>query len=107
MNQRGQSLRLYDKLVVDIDDTILFTTLTDGVYAVDCVNTELIKNINYQYVNGATVIIHTARHWDKYKLTQEQLDRCGVLYNSLVMGKPTADLYIDDKGVTPDEFLER
>lgn len=45
------------------------------------------------------IIIHTARHWNHLTLTKEQLDRWGVRYDTLVMGKPPADIYIDDRAI--------
>ncbi|KKL26987.1 hypothetical protein LCGC14_2389730, partial [marine sediment metagenome] len=39
--------------------------------------------------------------------TEEQMNKWGVKYHELIMGKPEADFFIDDKGVTLDEIRER
>ena len=38
-------------------------------------------------------------------LTTDQLDEWGCKYNELNMGKPHADLFIDDKGINSDTFF--
>jgi len=40
-----------------------------------------------------------------YDLTKQQLEEWGVKYHELIMGKPHADYFIDDKGVNADEFF--
>ena len=34
-----------------------------------------------------------------YRFTRNQLEKWGLKYNSLFFGKPSADLYIDDKSI--------
>lgn len=45
------------------------------------------------------IVVYTARHWDYLQLTEMQLRQWGVPYNALVMGKPSADIYIDDRAI--------
>ena len=40
-----------------------------------------------------------------YDLTKEQLDNWGVKYNQLFLGKPSGDIYIDDKGMKDENFF--
>ena len=40
-----------------------------------------------------------------YQLTYKQLTDWGVKFNSLFMGKPAGDLYVDDKGIKDEEFF--
>ena len=40
-----------------------------------------------------------------FDLTKQQLEEWGVKYNELIMGKPHADLFIDDKGINCDDFF--
>ncbi len=40
-----------------------------------------------------------------FDLTKQQLDDWGCKYNELIMGKPHADLFIDDKGINCDDFF--
>ena len=90
------------KYCVDIDGTLLYT---DSEYRVDAENTKLIRKINELHSSGHTITIQTGRHWDKLLMTIEQLKLCGLKYHTLTMGKPTADVYIDDRSVRPDEFI--
>ena len=39
-------------------------------------------------------------------LTLMQLDIWGCKYHELIMGKPHADLFIDDKGINCDDFFK-
>jgi len=100
----------------DIDGTIC--TLTDGNYSF----AEPIKNriliINNLFKEGHEIIIFTARGMKtfendvdkaKYKweeLTKKQLEAWGLNYHKLILGKPAADLYIDDKGINDKVFFQ-
>ena len=95
------------KFVVDIDGTVLFTFINDeGEYVVDAVNTPLILFLNRKFEAGHEVIYHTARHWNLLLKTKEQLNFAGAYYTTVVMGKPVADFYIDDKAVQPSIFIK-
>ena len=101
--------------VIDIDGTLC--TLTDGNYAQAEPIEERIKKINKLSVTGNTIILHTARgmnrfkgntfrcHSEFYLFTERQLKKWGVMYNQLIMGKPSADYYIDDKGINDEDFF--
>lgn len=69
----------------------------------------MVEKINKLYDEGHTIKINTARGGntgvDYTKLTIQQLETWGVKFHMLIMGKPAADYYIDDKGITPEEFL--
>ena len=91
------------KYVVDIDDTLI---KTDENYNLLKINRKLVDKINDLYYNGHTIVIWTGRHWDKLRHTIDQLEEIGVRYNTLLMAKPTADIYIDDKAMTPQQFNE-
>jgi hydroxymethylpyrimidine pyrophosphatase-like HAD family hydrolase len=92
--------------VFDIDDTILFSKLENGEYILIDYNKKMIEKIRELcHIRGNTVILWTGRHWKYLELTQKQLKEAGVEYNTLVMGKPPADFYIDDKAIKPEDFL--
>jgi hydroxymethylpyrimidine pyrophosphatase-like HAD family hydrolase len=58
--------------------------------------------------SGYTVILWTARGWAEYKMTVQQLNDYGFRYNELLMGKPIALIYADDKSVkTIQELREK
>jgi dTDP-glucose 4,6-dehydratase len=91
---------------IDIDGTIC--TNTDGAYEEARPFLDRIAAINKLYDSGAKIVMFTARgsttglNWRK--LTEHQLERWGLKYHELHLGKPFADLYIDDKGVNSEEF---
>ena len=101
--------------VFDIDGTIC--TTEGGNYNNSTPIPERVKKINELFDNGHVVNFHTARGMgtfkndgDKayekyYQLTYKQLTDWGVKFNSLFMGKPAGDLYVDDKGIKDEEFF--
>ena len=94
---------------VDIDDTILFSAYDEKSeygYTLIGKNVELIEKINKLYDEGNTIIIDTARHWNHLPITKIQLEQACVKYHTLTMGQPYADFIINDKSVTPEDFLE-
>lgn len=42
-----------------------------------------------------------------FDFTKRQLEEWGVCYHGLFLGKPAADQYIDDKGVSPLVFFDK
>jgi hypothetical protein len=102
--------------VIDIDGTICSDSF--GQYE----KAEPIKSridlVNRLYQEGNRIIFFTARGMGSsennievatekwFDFTKSQLDDWGVKYHSLFLGKPAADQYIDDKGVSPEIFFE-
>jgi hypothetical protein len=70
------------------------------------VNKKIINKINKLYLKGHTIILNTSRLWYDYDTTREWLNKYGVKYHTLIMAKPLADFYIDDKNKSVDEFLK-
>ena len=70
----------------------------------------MVEQVNNLYDDGHKIIIMTARGRgsgiDWTGLTREQLDRWGVKYHELepMFHKPTADLFIDDKGINVEDW---
>lgn len=48
---------------------------------------------------GFTLILHTGRHFNRLSTTVEWLRKHDIVYDHIVMGKPPARLYIDDRGL--------
>jgi len=90
----------------DIDGTIC--TNTDGEYASAKPFGSRIDHINALYDAGHTISFFTARGSttgiDWRALTAEQLAQWGVRYHTLIMGKPHADLFVDDKAIQSDDY---
>lgn len=104
-------------LVVDYDDTIATTFNRDWENAEP--NQPLIDRLNELYDQGWTIHIVTARGQlscngdcdaadKKYRAQIERwLDNHCVKYTDLSFQKKLAAYYIDDKGITPDDFVEK
>jgi len=85
----------------DIDGTLC--TNTEGDYANAEPFYEVIAEVNRLFNEGHQILLYTARGsttgivWRE--LTERQMKEWGVNYHALYLGKPTADIYIDDKGM--------
>ncbi len=55
------------------------------------------EKINAMYNAGNTIIFWTARGWEQYKITEKWLKDHGFLYHQILMGKPQASIFIDDR----------
>lgn len=56
-----------------------------------------LESINKYVRDGHTVIFWTGRGWDQYRVTKKWLDDHGFQYSQLLMGKPIANIIIDDR----------
>jgi hydroxymethylpyrimidine pyrophosphatase-like HAD family hydrolase len=83
-----------EKLIVDIDNTLLSSPYVNNVYMGATPIDEEIKALNELYMKGYIVILWTGRGWHHYENTVKQLEKCGIKYHELIMGKPTG-IYID------------
>lgn len=90
----------------DIDGTICDQVVGD--YNLATPKQDRIKKINELAALGHTIKIFTARGsksgLDWTSATKKQLDSWGLVYHELILGKPHADLYIDDKAVHSESF---
>lgn len=107
---------MYKTYVIDIDGTIC--TNTFGNYKSAKPYATRINKINKLYEEGNKIVFLTARGMGRnnnnsslaieefYDLTKNQLDKWGVKYHALFLGKPSGDFYIDDKGVKDTDFFD-
>lgn len=109
---------LQDKMlktfVIDIDGTICDN---DGDYENSIPKLDRIAKINVLYDKGHIIKYFTARGMGRYKdnrslaqkkfyeLTYKQLMTWGCKFHELILGKPSGDIYIDDKGMNANEFF--
>ena len=56
-----------------------------------------VETVNSYVAAGHTVVFWTGRGWDEYTQTKQWLDEHGFQYAQLMMGKPIANLVIDDR----------
>lgn len=103
------------KYVIDIDGTIC--TETGGDYEKAEPFLDRIEYINKLHDAGHEIVYHTARGMGRfngdrgsaivmfYELTTDQLLAWGAKYDDLILGKPAADAYIDNKGIDFNKFF--
>ena len=101
--------------VIDIDGTICETE--KGNYENSTPIQKRIYRVNELYDDGHTIILNTARGMGRTKndakaakdmfedLTKKQLDKLGIRYHHLFLGKPAGDIYVDDKGIKDEDFF--
>ncbi len=85
----------------DIDGTLC--TNTNGEYHQAQPFPKIINEVNRLFQAGHRIVLYTARGGttgiDWRALTEQQLRDWRVRYHILQMGKPSADVYIDDKAI--------
>ena len=104
-------MKRYKKIICfDLDNVICFTN-KKKVYKESKPNFQAIKLINHLFKNNFKIIIFTARGMSRFKrnikkikknylvMTKRQLEIWGVNYHELIFGKPSFDIYIDDKNL--------
>jgi capsule biosynthesis phosphatase len=106
-------------LVIDLDGTICEQTTGGDAYWTAKPKQDVIDRVNELYGQGWYVTIHTARgmrtcHSDlkdverRFRMgTENWLVMHMVKYDDLIFGKPPGEMYVDDRGMTPDEFVSR
>mgnify|MGYP001243645255 CR=1 FL=1 len=104
------------KYVVDIDGTICTQSGTD--YETAKPHLERIEKLNKLYDEGNEIVYFTARGMGRhdgnthraykqfYEFTRQQLVSWGVKHHDLILGKPAADVYVDDKGIKDLDFFK-
>ena len=96
------------KYIVDIDGTIC--TNTHGAYPLAEPYTDRIQKLNQLFDEGNQMHYWTARGsstgLDWYDLTLQQLKDWGVKYTSIGIGKPSYDVWVDDKALSDTEFFK-
>jgi len=102
--------------VFDIDGTICFPS-EQGEYENSLPLKDRIEKINILFEEGNIILFHTARGMRRnnnnsdlatlqfLEITKKQLSEWNVKYHRLIMGKPSADFYVDDKGVKDEDFF--
>lgn len=91
----------------DLDNTLCVTKKNN--YLKSKPKKKIIKLVNELYNNGHTIKIFTARFMGRskdniykanqkaHKLTLKQINNWGLKFHKLLISKPSADIYIDDK----------
>lgn len=96
-------------IYVDVDGTIC-TIVSNADYEKTLPIQANIDAINRLYDNGNRIIYWTARGTatkiDWRDITEKQLQKWGVKYHELILGKPNYDLWIDDKCINTKNIQE-
>lgn len=105
------------KLVFDIDDTICNNKNRDYENAIPF--KDVIKKINKLHKQGAKITLYTSRgmvscNGDINKIIKKNkailekwLEKNKVEYDELIFGKPIADMYVDDKAINVNDFINK
>ena len=99
--------------IIDIDNTICLTR-RDAQGKWDYPNSVpyqgRIDRVNELYDGGNTIIYWTARGSgsgiDWTELTKQQLDSWGCKYHEVKLGKPSYDVWIDDKAFNDEHYFD-
>ena len=90
----------------DIDGTLC--SQESGDYLLAQPFEHRVEAVNRLFDEGHEIILFTARGsksgLDWSSKTEEQIRSWGLRHHELLLGKPHADLYIDDKALHPDLF---
>lgn len=104
------------RLVFDLDGTLC--TSHPGKYETALPIEANIARVNDLASQGHEIVIFTARGMATFKgckiasclrwgrITKLQLKSWGLSYHKLILGKPSGDLYIDDKAIEASEFFK-
>ena len=92
--------------IIDVDGTICTKTNSDYLKAKPiCKNIEMFNTlfdegheIHYWTARGAL----SGKIWDD--VTKGQLQKWNVKYNSIIVGKPHYDVWVDDKAININDF---
>jgi capsule biosynthesis phosphatase len=103
------------KYVFDLDGTLC--TEVNGDYESAQPIEDRILMVNKLFDEGNKITIFTARGMNTfdnnqfnaiqkyYSLTEAQLKQWKVKYHHLILGKPSGDFYIDDKGINHEDYF--
>lgn len=114
---RSAARRISDRtLVVDVDDTVCFTPGFD--YASSISNEPVVAKLREARDLGWRIVLYTARGQgrsggrietvaaDVFEEVRSFCGRFDVPFDEIVVGKPLARWYVDDKALRPGEFVD-
>lgn len=90
----------------DIDGTLC--DQQEGDYSQAEPHRNRIHRVNSLFDEGHRIVLFTARGSksgiDWSEATRIQLEEWGLRYHDLILGKPHADFYVDDKAIHSEDF---
>lgn len=106
-------------VIMDLDGTICEATHGGDEYFTAKPKLDVINRMRLLKATGHSIVIYTARGMNKFSNNIQRIEReyrqrtewwlreYQVPYDQLLFGKPAGDVYVDDKGMNPDEFAAR
>jgi CMP-N,N'-diacetyllegionaminic acid synthase len=93
----------------DIDGVIAHISPKND-YSIALPNTANIAKVNQLYAQGNRIILFTARGSktgiDWSEITRQQMADWGVNHHELLLGKPAADYYVDDRAIELHQLIK-
>ena len=84
-------------LAIDLDHTLCISMSSDYASATPISGAaDAIRELRRA---GWCIVIHTARHFNHWRVTTAWLEQNGFEYDQIVFGKPPARYYIDDRAI--------
>lgn len=96
---------MLDQKVIAVDIDGILTVETKGwsgeIYSQRTPRFENIKKVNELFDRGHSIILFSSRYREEaYDVTKEWLEKHGVRYSDLILGKLLYDVLIDDKALS-------
>lgn len=108
-------------LIFDVDGTLCPIKTKEEKYIDLTPDEQMVEKLKYYKENGAKIVLFSSRNMNSYNgnlglinantavVMQEWLKKWNIPYDEILFGKPWPGhrgLYIDDRAVRPNEFLE-
>lgn len=108
-------------LIFDVDGTLCPIKTKEEKYIDLIPDEQMVEKLKYYKENGAKIVLFSSRNMNSYNgnlglinantavVMQEWLKKWNIPYDEILFGKPWPGhrgLYIDDRAVRPNEFLE-
>jgi hypothetical protein len=94
------------RIAVDFDNTITNGDVDYWDGELPTVNDDVREKVLDLYHRRHTIIVWTARPWSQASDVAGHLTRWGIKYHGIRCSKGSADLYVDDKAVHVDDWVD-
>lgn len=96
-----------DSINVDFDKTLTDPDEDEWAPAhKQAPNQDVIEAVKEAYFSGHTIVVWTARQWSEASKVAGWLTAHEVPHHGLMCGKGGSDMYVEDKGISPEQFAE-
>jgi uncharacterized HAD superfamily protein len=95
------------KFAIDLDGTITTEEIghSQDHYKNRTPRPYMVAKIRELYNAGHTIIIHSSRYPEDFEVTTAWLIKNHVMYHQLILGKVSADVYVDARNIKPETLL--